>query len=318
MAGLGNVEIKEIGKDLASAVAENRFSDARKLLNTLQNGVRANEEVLRATKIGQTVARLRTCEGKSVSQHAKDLVRTWKSKVESQREAKRKEGEWCFRLDLSELLVTLLIAPTTSASASPSSQVTPASLARPASEVASPTEKRKLDFEALNDKTRNACLKLIYQSLRQDGNESDEHKAYEVALAVELAVYDKIGHGEVTGEYRSKVRSLTLNLKDKKNPTLRKNVTLGRIKAGDLVSMTADELASEEQKAERSALQMQNLFNAKGAAAQEAETDAFECGRCKQRKCRYYQKQTRSADEPMTTFVTCTKYVYWVPCVTVC
>lgn len=51
---------------------------------------------------------------------------------------------------------------------------------------------------------------------------------------------------------------------------------------------------------------MQNLFNAKGAEAQEAETDAFECGKCKQRKCRYYQKQTRSADEPMTTFVTCT------------
>ena len=65
-------------------------------------------------------------------------------------------------------------------------------------------------------------------------------------------------------------------------------------------------MASEELKAERTALQMQNLFNAKGAEAQEAETDAFECGKCKQRKCRYYQKQTRSADEPMTTFVTCT------------
>ena len=32
----------------------------------------------------------------------------------------------------------------------------------------------------------------------------------------------------------------------------------------------------------------------------------FKCGRCKNRKCTYYQKQTRSADEPMTTFVTCT------------
>ena len=27
--------------------------------------------------------------------------------------------------------------------------------------------------------------------------------------------------------------------------------------------------------------------------------------KCKGNKCRYYQMQTRSADEPMTTFVTC-------------
>ena len=34
-------------------------------------------------------------------------------------------------------------------------------------------------------------------------------------------------------------------------------------------------------------------------------TDMFTCGRCKKKECSYYQLQTRSADEPMTTFVTC-------------
>jgi len=38
----------------------------------------------------------------------------------------------------------------------------------------------------------------------------------------------------------------------------------------------------------------------------EASTDNFTCGKCKSRECTYYQLQTRSADEPMTTFVTCT------------
>jgi len=37
----------------------------------------------------------------------------------------------------------------------------------------------------------------------------------------------------------------------------------------------------------------------------EASTDNFECRRCKKNRCTYYQAQTRSADEPMTTFVTC-------------
>ena len=37
----------------------------------------------------------------------------------------------------------------------------------------------------------------------------------------------------------------------------------------------------------------------------EASTDNFKCRKCKSNKCTYYQLQTRSADEPMTTFVQC-------------
>jgi DNA-directed RNA polymerase subunit M/transcription elongation factor TFIIS len=38
----------------------------------------------------------------------------------------------------------------------------------------------------------------------------------------------------------------------------------------------------------------------------EATTDEYVCRRCKNNKCTYYQRQTRSADEAMTTFITCT------------
>jgi transcription elongation factor S-II len=34
-------------------------------------------------------------------------------------------------------------------------------------------------------------------------------------------------------------------------------------------------------------------------------TSEFKCRKCNERECSYYQLQTRSADEPMTTFVTC-------------
>ena len=40
-------------------------------------------------------------------------------------------------------------------------------------------------------------------------------------------------------------------------------------------------------------------------AAKEHFEGVFKCGRCKSKKTTYYQMQTRSADEPMTTFVTC-------------
>jgi DNA-directed RNA polymerase subunit M/transcription elongation factor TFIIS len=34
-------------------------------------------------------------------------------------------------------------------------------------------------------------------------------------------------------------------------------------------------------------------------------TDRFTCSRCHQKQCTYYEMQTRSADEPMTIFITC-------------
>ena len=41
------------------------------------------------------------------------------------------------------------------------------------------------------------------------------------------------------------------------------------------------------------------------APPMEASTDTFCCRRCKSRKCCFHQLQTRSADEPMTTYVNC-------------
>jgi DNA-directed RNA polymerase subunit M/transcription elongation factor TFIIS len=43
------------------------------------------------------------------------------------------------------------------------------------------------------------------------------------------------------------------------------------------------------------------------AKAREADYEGlFVCRKCKSKKTTYYQMQTRSADEPMTTYVTCT------------
>lgn len=40
-------------------------------------------------------------------------------------------------------------------------------------------------------------------------------------------------------------------------------------------------------------------------AKEEDYEGLFKCGKCKSTKTSYYQMQTRSADEPMTTYVTC-------------
>jgi len=42
-----------------------------------------------------------------------------------------------------------------------------------------------------------------------------------------------------------------------------------------------------------------------GLEKNEQGTSMFKCGKCKLNNCTYFQMQTRSADEPMTTFVYC-------------
>lgn len=72
-------------------------------------------------------------------------------------------------------------------------------------------------------------------------------------------------------------------------------------------------MASEERKAADAAIQEENLHKSLGAEERQAETDAFQCGKCKQRKTRYRQAQTRSADEPMT--VRFLLYIFAVLCI---
>jgi DNA-directed RNA polymerase subunit M/transcription elongation factor TFIIS len=46
---------------------------------------------------------------------------------------------------------------------------------------------------------------------------------------------------------------------------------------------------------------MEKMFE----VCREGTTNKFTCARCKKTECTYYELQTRSADEPMTMFITC-------------
>jgi transcription elongation factor S-II len=123
------------------------------------------------------------------------------------------------------------------------------------------------------------------------------------AIAIEFHLFTKFGG--INEHYKTKVRSLANNLKNKSNPGLRESVVSGEMSVEKLCTLTVDQLASEESQARDRKLAEEALFKARGAESAQAETDMFKCGKCKGRRCTYFQMQTRSADEPMTTFVTC-------------
>lgn len=165
----------------------------------------------------------------------------------------------------------------------------------------SKTEDPGLNFELYKDeKVRNGSLKALFDALIFD-SDAPADLIYERAKAIET----EVNKTHDTNGYKNKMRSLIFNLRDKNNPGLRESVVSGEISASRLCVMGPQDMASEERKAQDRKLAEENLFKARGAGPQQAETDAFRCARCGQRKCTYYQMQTRSADEPMTTFVTC-------------
>lgn len=128
-----------------------------------------------------------------------------------------------------------------------------------------------------------------------------------VAKAVENAVYGVSKRTDMA--YKNKLRSLYLNLRDKKNPTLRKRVVNGEITPQRLSAMSTQDMASEERKQEDKKLEEENMREAMVAKAISSFTDQFPCGKCGKRKVSYSQAQTRSADEPMTTFCECVSYI---------
>ncbi|CAB1414138.1 unnamed protein product [Pleuronectes platessa] len=72
-----------------------------------------------------------------------------------------------------------------------------------------------------------------------------------------------------------------------------------------MAKMTAEDMASDELKEMRKNLTKEAVRDHQMATTGGCQTDLFTCGKCKGKCCTYTQVQTRSADEPMTTFVFC-------------
>jgi transcription elongation factor S-II len=82
-------------------------------------------------------------------------------------------------------------------------------------------------------------------------------------------------------------------------------VLSGDVAPKKFVTMTHDEMKSDERRALDEKLEKENMNQAMVAAVEKSISREFQCGKCKQKKVAYSQAQTRSADEPMTTFCEC-------------
>uniref|UniRef100_A0A0D9WWZ1 Transcription elongation factor n=1 Tax=Leersia perrieri TaxID=77586 RepID=A0A0D9WWZ1_9ORYZ len=151
----------------------------------------------------------------------------------------------------------------------------------------------------------------VYEETKKDDREEvrniiDEVEAcdpFRVAVIVECALFKKLGSSN--GPNKVRYRSLMFNLRDDNNTDFRRRVLIGQVEPERIADLTPAEMASDTRKLQNKKIEEKALFDCERGGAPKATTDQFKCGRCGQRKTTYYQLQTRSADEPMTTFVTC-------------
>jgi transcription elongation factor S-II len=106
--------------------------------------------------------------------------------------------------------------------------------------------------------------------------------------------------------YMSAARRILSNLNQEsyvKNTHLLSRILQGHLSIEHLADMDVTDYAPTiyGPLREQMNLREQHLLEGNKAMA----TDLFKCGRCHKRECTYYELQTRSADEPMTKFITC-------------
>lgn len=169
------------------------------------------------------------------------------------------------------------------------------------------------EIKDLKKKTRIKILNILY-SIIDNINDIDKEYFkeverhifnYSIKKCIEINVVPTwdIYHKKI---YINKARSLYTNLVP--NNYINNKRLLLRVKNREftpekLVNMNSQELFPEhwKQLIDEKYKRDKVLYETK----KESMTDQFKCAKCKGRETCYYELQTRSADEPMTIFITC-------------
>jgi len=234
-----------------------------------------NLQILTNTRIGMTVNALRkSSSDEEIITLAKSLIKTWKKLLDNG-EKKKEPVETKFEKEKKE------------------------------TEKVRDTAREQCKGSFTGDEVRSRCRDLLLSAIKGEAlPEGIQMKRCEdIATELEEAIFKEFR--QTNPKYKNQVRSRVFNLKDKKNSGLREGLLIGSITAERLAKMTSAEMASDEVKKEREQFIKQGIDDSALAVAEGTKSSLIKCGGCGKSNTTYHQAQTRSADEPMTTFVLC-------------
>ncbi|KAJ1606382.1 transcription elongation factor TFIIS [Cryptosporidium canis] len=171
--------------------------------------------------------------------------------------------------------------------------------------------KGPLTGDVVRDKARNFLWKAMVTGVPySQARLMKESQVCDIAAEIESVLHrEYIIKGENSvRDYNLQLKTIKWNLSDLKNPELNSKLYVGKITPEEIARMQSREMASDAKQKEREKHKQESLeacqsdWDLRNLIQKEGQ---FTCGKCKTNKTTYYQMQTRSADEPMTTFVRC-------------
>ena len=173
-------------------------------------------------------------------------------------------------------------------------------------------EEVPLDSNAYSNPIRSSTLKHL-MFLYDLGFEEEEIIELEKSIfkvVFDLAIKNFIPRNWKIQQFKELYKQVTRTVLWNTHPDspVKNGRLIERIKDGEFAldaipAMSAYELYPEHWKelADKQLIREQKILEGDKSRA----TDQYKCHRCSKRECTYYELQTRSADEPMTIFITC-------------
>lgn len=270
--------LQETGKNLVKASeGGDPASTLLALLQPLQKFT-ATEDLLRQSKIGVAVNKLRQNKDPKVAQVAGQLINKWKMDVKGKNAGKQGSGSPAAAAGGKGGVNG---RDGTSSPAPNGASVKTEGVKKEkegARKSTVPPEKRDfklddVDTKVTGDAVRDGCIGLIYNGLAYLSPEAPD-EILAVARSVEVAGFEA-HKSETSAAYKSKMRSLFQNLKMKGNADLRRDVFTGAIQPKKFVTMTSDELKSAEKRASDAALEKENMSKAMTAQEEKAISTTY-------------------------------------------
>lgn len=301
-------EVFKIAKKLDKMVANGAQDQALDMLKALRD-LPITLDVLQKTRIGMTVNSLRkSTSDDEVISLSKSLIKSWKKLLPDTPSSGKGDGNGSSSSGKEKADSSNGNSNSSQpAKNEPSSKELSIKTGPSASKKQPPAQQtpKQTTFPAdTSNAVRLKCREMLSAALKPEGEvESDFADPEDLAAKIEDSIYNEFK--DTNMKYKNRIRSRVSNLKDSKNPNLRINVLKGLITPERIAVMTADEMASEEMKKLRQKFTKESINDHQMAVTSGTKTDLLKCSKCKKNNCTYNQVQTRSADEPMTTFVFC-------------
>ena len=152
---------------------------------------------------------------------------------------------------------------------------------------------------------RNAMKKILYEAfIKNLPNEYTKNDAIEKVLSIEKEMNDNLKEGD----YLTKGRAIASHLSVLENEEFKINILNGNLTPENLIKMENNEMISSKEKNNIKKIK-ETLFESKRSdwnkQHQNVKEGMYTCFKCKGKRVTTQEIQMRSADEPMTVFVTC-------------